>query len=227
MLYLPKNLKITHDGGLQMSENTYKFKLAKEARVDISGSLLIADAVCIKNVKCDWFKRFAPKSPYDSASTTGALGLLREKAHLDDHLNGSTVSTLTARQVARLTNKVEHYQDISRRIEEASANPCFLAPPRMVQGQHGVYFRIGRPDNKYQVIEERNGYSILFSEVPHDRIYNELLVKSGMVMVADGKKDWNLEKGVDHSSVQRIPVPKGTYVCHFSKDGLKLRIKKD
>jgi len=210
-----------------MREDIHNFKLTKEARVDISSSLMIADAACIKNVKCDWFKWFAPKSPYEFATIRGALELPREKANLDEHLSDSAVGTLTARQVARLTNKVEHYQDISRRIEEAGGNPYFLAPPRMVQGQHGVYFRIGRADNKYQIIEERNGYSIIFSEAPHDRIYCELHVKSGMVMIADGKKNWTLEKGVDHSSVQRIAVPKGTYVCQFSKDGLKLKIKKD
>ncbi len=212
---------------MQMREDMYGFKLTKEARIDISGSLLIADAACIKNVKCDWFKWFAPKSPYDSAPTRGALDVLREKAYLDEYVSDAAVSTLTARQVARLINRVEHYRDLSRRIEEAGENPCFLAPPRMVQGQYGVYFRTGRANDKYQVIEEKNGYSIIFSEVPHDRIYGDLPVKSGMVMVADGKKDWNLEKGVDHSSVQRIAVPKGTYVCHFSKDGLKLRIKKN
>jgi hypothetical protein len=97
----------------------------------------------------------------------------------------------------------------------------------MVQGQHGVYFRTGRADDKYQVIEDRNGYSILFSEVPHDDIHGELSVKSSMVMVADGRKDWNLEKGINNSAVQRITVPRGNYICSFTKDKLKIRIKKD
>ncbi len=210
-----------------MREDTYSLKLTKEARIDISGSLLIADAACIKNVKCDWFKRFAPKSAYALAETQGALEMLREKANLEKHLSDAAVSTLTARQVARLINRVEHYRDISRRIEEAGENPGFLSPPRMVQGQHGVYFRTGRADDKYQVIEDRNGYSILFSEVPHDDIHGELSVKSGMVMVADGKKDWALEKGVDYSAVQRIAIPKGRYTCSFSRDKLKVRMKKE
>jgi len=40
-----------------------------------------------------------------------------------------------------------------------------------------------------KIVEEGNGYPIIFSEVPHEKIRREILVRSGMLMIADGKKD--------------------------------------
>lgn len=209
-----------------MREDIYKFELTREARVDTSGSLLIVDPVCLKDVKCDWFKRFAPKSPYDLASTKGALDVLRNGLNFPDERESPVVGTEITRDVARVQNKVLHYLDLSERIEGAGEHVGFLAPPHLLQGQHGVYFRTGRSEYSYQVVEEKNGYAIVFSEVPHPNIYSELPVKSGMIMIIDGKEDLKVERGVDKSALSRIAVPKGTYDCSFSKDGMKIRIKR-
>jgi len=231
MLYLSKSIKTTAGGGVQMREDIYQFELIAEARVRTSGTLLIVDPACVKDVKCDWFKHFAPKSAYDLAENRESLTAVRQQhyAALDERV-GNTGGVATARHVARWVNKIIHYRDLSHRIVEAAKQEGLLIPPQLVQGQHGVYFRTGYAPGGHQIIEEKDGYAVFFGEASHPEIHSEVSSKSGMLMVIDGKattrENMKFETGVNHSEICKIAVPKGMYSCSFSKDGLKLRIKK-
>jgi hypothetical protein len=219
-------LKIDYEFGVQMRENVYQLGLCMEARLRIySGELLVVDPVFAKHVKCDWFKRFAPPSEYDSARKNRIdMCALRERVP-DMSDVSSRISTLTARQVERIAKKLSHYRDLSHRIEESRSDKYF-APPRLVQGQHGVYFRTGEVKGTYDFVTAKTGYAVLIDAPFSSKILGEVCMESGMLVLIDGREIVKFESGVNFGVGCRIKVPKGAYICSFSKDKSKLSIRR-
>ena len=192
-----------------MREDICKFRLCTQARVQVhSGEMLILDPVYAKHVKCDWFKHFGAK-----------VDVKVQDPPLEERVN-----VATTRQVERLSNKTAHYQAFLEGINRSNSE--HLAPPRLIQGQHGVYVSVGFGADTYAVVEEKNGYAILFDS-DHNPKAGEVRVESGMLMVADCREIVNFEKGIELPAGLTIKALRGTYVCSFSKYNLRLRIKKD
>lgn len=207
-----------------MREQLSQLELVTEGLVTISsGRMLIVDPCNTEELVFNLHARFSPKTEFDFPQSGQALDAL-EKMNVS---TGKYLDQLNAGQkpdAAGMTPGRQLLNDYRRLTEEARAaareynEKNTLQPPKLVQGQCGVYLGTTYGDGVFAVTRTNSGFAVDLNRIG-DYVRRRLglvCVDSGTLAVLDAAPI-TVTKDAHRDAYCVLEVPNGVYRCAFRR----------